>query len=471
MPPELFDNELIQYKLTETEHADFVRSLNMNEDETCVEQTPVVFVEGFLGPGKPAYWGPLEKTFSSSDVENNKNQKLKNRRCIFVTPGCGSSLYDRAIEIFYQIKGGRVDYGEEHSKKSGHSRYGREYPGLYPEWSASKPLHFLGHSLGGVTIWKLQQLLASDIFPDYLNPHPDMILSLTAVSSPLKGSQSVYLLGATTDPAGKVRPFSFGAWLGRFVHIYEYLDIKWLKSMTYDFNVDHWNLSFRKNWDFSSLLPWNIKKATNTLIEESNELMQETANSMCLTYGLLQCLYKSPWLNCVDNAPYDMTIHAMKEANATSKTFEKTFYRTYVTSISYEDHVTKYHYPKFSFSLPIPIYFLSRFTGSFKFPEDTPDPPVSYEEMYKWYENDGICPKYSQEHPHHDCSLDKCKHQKGLPEGAAPYKIEAGIWDVWENDNTSHFGLVSVCYESHKQRLFFRGYKEYLDQIDQLDNR
>lgn len=105
MPPELFDNELIQYKLTETEHDDFVRSLNMND-----EPIPVVFVEGFLGPGKPAYWGPLEKIFSSSDDGNKKNQKSKNRRCIFITPGCVSSLHDRAIEIFYQIKGGRGIY-------------------------------------------------------------------------------------------------------------------------------------------------------------------------------------------------------------------------------------------------------------------------------------------------------------------------------------------------------------------------
>jgi hypothetical protein len=109
MPPELFDNELIQYKLIETEHDDFVRSLNMN-GETYAEPTPVVFVEGFLGPGKPTYWGPLEKVFSSSDNKNDKNQKLKNRRCIYVTPGCVSSLHDRAVEIFYQIKGGRGIY-------------------------------------------------------------------------------------------------------------------------------------------------------------------------------------------------------------------------------------------------------------------------------------------------------------------------------------------------------------------------
>ncbi|RIA99261.1 Alpha/Beta hydrolase protein [Glomus cerebriforme] len=457
MPPELYDNELNRDKLVELERDDFIRSLHLNDD---IIPTPVVFVEGFMGPSKPAYWGPLEEIF----VSFNKKQILKDRRCIFVAPGCGSSLYDRAIEIFYQIKGGRVDYGENHSKKFGHSRYGREYSGLYPEWSVSKPLHFLGHSLGGVTIWKLQQLLANDTFPLCLEPHPDMIRSLTAVSSPFKGSQSVYLLGATTDPSGTVRPFSFGAWLGRFVHIYEYLDIKWLKSLAYDFNVDHWNLSFRKNW--TSLLPWNINQTATIFIEESEELIQETANSLCSTYGLLQCLCKSPWLNSVDNGPYDMTIHSMEEVNSTSKTFKNTFYRTYVTSITYEDPITKYHQPKFSFSLPIPIYFLSKHTGSFNFPENTPNPPISRDEMYKWYENDGLCPKYSQTHPHHECSLDICKHHKGLPEGVSSYKIEVGKWDVWEIDNTTHFGLISGWYKTHKQRLFFKGYKEYLDQID-----
>ncbi|CAG8740493.1 999_t:CDS:2, partial [Dentiscutata heterogama] len=218
------------------------------------------FVEGFLGPGRPFYWGTLQSLFSSPCENQYYHQKIckqnnnanedknewkschKVRRCILVSPGCGSSLHDRAVEIFYQIKGGRVDYGEEHARQYGHSRYGREYPGLYPEWSVSKPLHFLGHSLGGVTIWKLQQLLASDIFPSHYEPHPDMVRSLTAVSAPFKGSQGVYILGSCTENVGLVRPFSFGAWLSRLVHIYEYLDIKWLKNSTYDFNCDHWNL-------------------------------------------------------------------------------------------------------------------------------------------------------------------------------------------------------------------------------------
>ncbi|CAG8663594.1 1325_t:CDS:2 [Funneliformis mosseae] len=464
MPPEFYDYESESQSFQKFN--DLVGPLFTN-DNVDAKATPVVFVEGFMGPGKPAYWGPLEKILASSNDQNNEI-KLKSRRCIFVFPGCGSSLHDRAVEIFYQIKGGRVDYGEEHSKKFGHSRYGREYSGLYPEWSVSKPLHFLGHSLGGITIWKLQQLLDSDTFPAHLNPHPDMIRSLTTVSSPFKGSQGVYILGATTD--GTVRPFSFGAWLGRFVHIYEYLDIKWLR-MIYDFNVDHWNLSFRKNWDFSSYLSWNSNKATITSDEKSVELIQETTNTLSKAYGLLQCLYKSPWLNSVDNAPHDMTIHAMKEVNVTSKTFEKTFYRTYVSSITYEDPISKYHRPQFSFSLPIPCYFLSKHIGEFQFPENTSNPPVLSKEMYKWHENDGVCPKYSQTHPHYECSPDKCKHHKGLPElnmDASSCDIEAGKWDVWEINNTSHFSIIPVWCGTKKQLLFFNGYKEYLDQLDRL---
>lgn len=33
----------------------------------------------------------------------------------------------RARELFYYLKGGKVDYGEEHSKACGHSQFGRVY--------------------------------------------------------------------------------------------------------------------------------------------------------------------------------------------------------------------------------------------------------------------------------------------------------------------------------------------------------
>lgn len=37
-------------------------------------------------------------------------------------------LYDsRARELFYYLKGGQVDYGEEHSRTFGHSQFGKIY--------------------------------------------------------------------------------------------------------------------------------------------------------------------------------------------------------------------------------------------------------------------------------------------------------------------------------------------------------
>ncbi|CAG8816356.1 30033_t:CDS:2, partial [Racocetra persica] len=275
---------------------------------------PVVLVEGFMGPSKPSYWD-----------KNEKKQYPKTRRCIFVTPGCGSSLHDRAVEIFYQIKGGRVDYGKDHALKYGHSRYGRECPGLYPEWSVSKPLHFLGHSFGGVTIWKLQQLLASDLFPAYHEPHPDMVRSLTAISSPFKGSHAVCIVGRCTEDVRSIRPISFGALIGRMIHIHEYFDIKWIKKLTYDFNCDQWNLSFKKN--FQSM--WDEYFGDKYISGDSECQNSEKEK----TYGLLQFLFKSPWMYCEDNATYDLTIHAMNDLNNKCRTFENTFYRTYAASI------------------------------------------------------------------------------------------------------------------------------------------
>uniref|UniRef100_A0A6N2LMQ7 Lipase-like C-terminal domain-containing protein n=1 Tax=Salix viminalis TaxID=40686 RepID=A0A6N2LMQ7_SALVM len=56
---------------------------------------------------------------------------------------------ERARELFYYLKGGQVDYGEEHSMAYGHSQFGRFYKqGHYPEWDEDHPIHFVGHSAG-----------------------------------------------------------------------------------------------------------------------------------------------------------------------------------------------------------------------------------------------------------------------------------------------------------------------------------
>ena len=77
-------------------------------------------------------------------------------------------MWDRACELYACIKGGWVGYGEAHSAKFGHDRYGRTYPGLYHEWgqvdrqtAKVRKIHIIGHSLGGLTGRTLIQLLES----------------------------------------------------------------------------------------------------------------------------------------------------------------------------------------------------------------------------------------------------------------------------------------------------------------------
>ena len=62
--------------------------------------------------------------------------------------------------------GGRVDYGEEHSRFHGHDRYGELYPvGLLSDWDEAHPIVIIAHSLGGNTAWVLQNYLELQRFP------------------------------------------------------------------------------------------------------------------------------------------------------------------------------------------------------------------------------------------------------------------------------------------------------------------
>ena len=79
-----------------------------------------------------------------------------------------SSNWDRAIEAYYQLKGGQVDYGKKHSETYGiiQKPENKNWEGLYPKWNSNNPIHIIGHSLGGQTARMLQFMLENEIFID-----------------------------------------------------------------------------------------------------------------------------------------------------------------------------------------------------------------------------------------------------------------------------------------------------------------
>ncbi len=116
-----------------------------------------------------------------------------------------SSTWDRACELYAQLTGTRVDYGEAHSKANGHDRYGREYSEpMFEGWGLEengqiKKINLIGHSFGGPTIRLLASLLeygapeeleasGDDASPLFKGGCGDRIHSVTTVCSPNNGS-------------------------------------------------------------------------------------------------------------------------------------------------------------------------------------------------------------------------------------------------------------------------------------------
>jgi len=93
--------------------------------------------------------------------------------CAFLSLHCGavSSVWDRAVECFWELRGGRVDYQVDGSVlEHGHGRYGESHPGLLPSWCADRPIHIFAFSLGATTARCLQHLLERGVFADKNGP-------------------------------------------------------------------------------------------------------------------------------------------------------------------------------------------------------------------------------------------------------------------------------------------------------------
>ncbi|MCG9837513.1 lipase, partial [Staphylococcus argenteus] len=76
---------------------------------------PVVFVHGFLGlvgDNAPALYPNYWSGNKFKVIEELKKQGYNVHQA---SVGAFSSNHDRAVELYYYIKGGRVDYGAAHA--------------------------------------------------------------------------------------------------------------------------------------------------------------------------------------------------------------------------------------------------------------------------------------------------------------------------------------------------------------------
>jgi len=323
---------------------------------------PIVLVHGFGGFGRDEligykYWGGL--------VDIQERLKDHGYKTLTATIGPFSSNWDRACELYAFIKGGIVDYGLVHSQKYGHKRYGRYYPGLYPEWGEKDPqtgkinkIHIIAHSQGGQTSRTLIQLLSKgfkeerDKTPEYdLNSlfkgNKHWVHSLTTISTPHDGMTVNYMVNTLFPLAQRIT--RSGGLLSRQID-----------GFLYDFKLDQWEIDRKEDesfWDYTKRLRKNML-----------------------------------WKKTSDTSEHDLSPEGAKELNKWVKAQPDVYYFSYATEETFESPFSGHEYPEIS--MDFIWFFPSIFMGAY---ENDPNSEIKIDKS--WWKNDGVVNTNSMDGP------------------------------------------------------------------------
>ncbi|XP_010908814.1 uncharacterized protein [Elaeis guineensis] len=314
---------------------------------------PIVLVHGIFGFGKGRLGG----------LSYFAGAEKKDERVLVPDLGSLTSMHDRARELFYYLKGGQVDYGEEHSMIYGHSQFGKNYgQGHYPDWDEHHPIHFVGHSAGVQVVRVLQQMLADKAFSGYENTSEDWVLSITSLSGALNGTTRTYYDGMQPEDGRSMKSISLLQICRLGVIFYDWFNISWLKNY-YNFGFDHFEMGWRKT-------------GITGLID--------------LLFGNAGPFASGDWI-----LP-DLTIQGSIKLNSSLHTFPNTFYFSYATKrtrkfmgLTLPSSVLGIH----------PMLFIRVLQMSqWHHPSNVPPPYKGYRDE-DWEDNDGAINTISMTHP------------------------------------------------------------------------
>lgn len=298
-----------------------------------------VFVNGYMGWGSYdwyydilAYWG-----FLGGDAMFEID--LDGYNVVYASCSGMDSTWDRCCELYAQLTGTVVDYGEAHSAKYNHDRYGEDYTGKglledY-DWSEENKINLYGHSFGGATVRLLASLLeygseeevaatGDDTSELFTGGHFGLIYSITTLSSPHNGTSAYEAVMYTEE--------------GDFFYLYNcYLD----------YTV------------------WVFDIITGLQSNGDGTYMEDTAS-------------------------YDMQIDNAMALNETIYTCEDIYYFSYATCATVEDEDTGYQVPSSIFSIENLFYTRSLAMGKTSYTT-----AAGYEVDEKWWANDGLVNTYS----------------------------------------------------------------------------
>lgn len=390
------------------------------EKTFCEEyiEYPYVLVHGLGGYGADSkindvnpYWG-AETGNLAAYLKDEMGYEVYE-----ASVGPFSSTWDRTCELYAQLMGTTVDYGEAHSQAHGHERYGRTYESkLAGEWGSETKggqvlkVNLVGHSFGGATIRMLASLLeygdeaekqtsGDEVSPLFKGGQGNLVNSVTTLCSPHNGSTLYYC----------VEKYNVVDYALNFVFFGSQLIKDNEAGSVYDFHLEHFGIESGSQ-SITSLLNTEFGQGT-------------------------------------DNAAYDLSPDGAAEINKNIKLVDSVYYFSYAYTATTQRGSK--HYPDSSvLSWSDILYLPAGLIGSFSNNTVT-DYPIDE----TWLENDGMVNVISAKYPFGDEWQDYDSEN-----------IVKGVWNVMPVEKGHHGTVIGMGSTAGKTQEFYLGLFKMIDE-------
>lgn len=182
-------------------------------DTSASNKYPFILIHGLGGWGyydsaseTSPYWGGGIVGGDNGDIV--KVLRDNGYEAYAASVGPVNSAWDRCCELYAQLTGTVVDYGEAHSKAHNHDRYGKSFEGkplMGEVWNIDDPINLIGHSFGGPASRLFASLLAygdeaeiaatgENTSPLFMGGHSKSVHSVITLSGCHNGSQIANLI-------------------------------------------------------------------------------------------------------------------------------------------------------------------------------------------------------------------------------------------------------------------------------------
>ena len=376
-------------------------------------QYPYVLVHGLGGWGSGdginntvQYWGATSGNLETALTEEGYTVH---------TPSVGpmSSAWDRACELYAQLTGTQVDYGEAHSKQHNHERFGETFTTpMVENWGTKVnggqrvKINLIGHSFGGATVRLFASLLeygseaekeatTENLSPLFEGGKGDWVHSVTSLCAPHNGSSLTEIINTA------------GGFLG--------------VDSTTDLLID---------------LCFNLSGVTTDSIDEVYDFKLDHFG---IESGNKDALIDFMKIG-TDHAAYDLSPDGANELNKTIKTVEDIYYFSYYYSTTKEGTILGGQVPDSGTNpiLMLPAGLIGKYKG-------TTEGGIVIDET--WQTNDGLVSTISAKYPFDEEWTD-------LPTGEDA-EYERGIWYVAPERRGDHGTVIGLGADAESTNAFF----------------